>query len=46
MILDDNKREKEEAKKETSKKTAACKACLQQKRFEAFEKLQDCMDNI
>ena len=45
-MVAENRREKEEVKKETAKKTAARKVCLQQKLSEAFQKFQDCMDNI
>ena len=46
IMVAENRREKEEVKKETAKKTAARKVCLQQKLSEAFQKFQDCMDNI
>ena len=41
-----NRREKEEEKDETSKNTAARKACLQQNWSEAFHKFQYFMDNL
>ena len=41
-----NRREKEEAKKETAKKTFTQKLNLQQKRCEAFHKFQDSMNSL
>ena len=41
--MDDNTTEKEEAKKETAKKTLTQKLHLQKKRCEAFQKCQDSM---
>ena len=45
-MVAENRREKDEAKKETANKTAAHKVCLQHKKSEAFQQCQDCMDNI
>ena len=41
-----NRREKDEAKKETASKTATHKVCLQYKQPEDFQWCQYCMDNI
>ena len=45
-MVNDNTRENKEAKNETENKTAAWRVCLQQNRSKAFQKYQDCMDNI
>ena len=45
-LVAENRREKEEAKKETAKKTATRKLHLQQKRSEAFQKCQDFMNSL
>ena len=45
-LLSENRREKEEAKKETSKKTLIQKFHLQQKRCEAFHKYQDSTESL
>ena len=45
-LVDDNRREKEEAKKEISKKTATRNLRLQQKWCEDFHKFQDSMNSI
>ena len=44
--MDDNRRETQEVKKETAKKTATRKLHLQQKRCEAFQKYQDFMNSL
>ena len=45
-LLDENRKGKEEAKKETAKKTATRKFHLQQNRCEAFRKFQDSMNSL
>ena len=44
--VDENRREQEERQKETIKKTADHKFCLQKKRSLAFQKLQDSMYSL
>ena len=46
ILVSDIRREKVEAKKETTKKTANQKLHLQQKRCEAFQKLQNSMNSL
>ena len=45
-LMAENRREKEEAKKETAKKIATPKLHIQQKRYEAFQKFQDSMKSL
>ena len=45
-LVAENRREKEEAKKETEKKTFTRKLHLQQKRYEDFQKCQDSMNSL
>ena len=45
-LVCENRREKEEKKKETAKKTATRILHLQQKRYEAFQKCQDSMTSL
>ena len=45
-MLAENRRGKQQAKKEAAKNAAARKACLQQNRSGAFNKIKNCMDNI
>ena len=42
-LVDENRREKEEVKKESAKKIDAPKLCLQQNRSEGFHRCQDFM---
>ena len=46
IMADENKRKNDETKKETGNKTAARKACLQQKRYKTFQKYQDCLYSL
>ena len=45
-LVADNRRENEEAKKETAKKTAPQKLYLQQKKYKSFQKCEDSMDSL
>ena len=45
-MVADNIRQKEEVKKKTAKEMVARNVCLRHKRSEAFQRCQDCMDNI
>ena len=45
-LVAENRKETEEAKNETAKKTSTIKLHLQQKRCEAFQKCQHSMNNL
>ena len=45
-MMAENRREKEEAKKETENKAPPHKDCIQQKRYEDYQKFQYCMDSL
>ena len=44
-MVNDNRRQKEEVKKETEKKITTEKVCIQHKCTKTFQRYQDCIDN-